>query len=46
VNTEGAIQNWQSRETGNIWYTKWRQTNQKHNTICAGHHYRQPNIYI
>jgi hypothetical protein len=30
-NTEGAITNGQSRETGNIGYT--RQVNQKHNTI-------------
>jgi len=25
-NTEGAIKNGQSRETGNIWYTRWRKT--------------------
>jgi hypothetical protein len=29
----------QSRETGNIGYTRRRQTNQKHNAICVGHHY-------
>jgi hypothetical protein len=38
-NAEGAIKNGQSRETGNIGYTIRRQTKQKHNTICAGHHY-------
>ena len=31
-------QNGQSRETGNIGYTK-----QKHNIICVGHHYTQTN---
>ena len=30
-NTEGAIKNGQSRETGNIGYTRRRQTKQKHN---------------
>ena len=41
-NTEGAIQNGQSRETGNIGYTRWRKTEQKkHNTVCVGHHYTQ-----
>ena len=38
-NTEGAIKNGQSRETGNIEHTIRRQTKQKHNTICVGHHY-------
>ena len=42
-NTEGAITNVQSRETGNIGYTKRRKTKQTHNTICAGHHYVQTN---
>jgi len=42
-NTEGAIKNGQSRETGNIGYTRWRKTKQKHNTICVGHHYTQTN---
>ena len=42
-NTEGGIKNWQSRETGNIGYTKRRKTKQKHNTICVGHHYAQTN---
>jgi hypothetical protein len=32
-NNEGAITNGQSRETGNIGYTRRRQTTQKHNTI-------------
>jgi hypothetical protein len=36
-------QNGQSRETGNIGYTRQRQTKQKHNTICVGHHYTQTN---
>ena len=42
-NTERTIKNGQSRDTGNIWYTKQgrRQTKQKHNTICVGHHYAQ-----
>jgi hypothetical protein len=31
-NTEGAIKNGKSRETGN----KTEQTKQKHNTICVG----------
>ena len=42
-NTGGAIKNGQSRETGNIGYTRRRQTKQKHKTICAGHHYTQAN---
>jgi hypothetical protein len=37
-NTEG-----QSRETGIVWYTRWRKTKQKHNTIFVGHHYMQTN---
>ena len=37
-NTEGAITNGQSRETGNIGYTRRRKTKQKHNTICVGQH--------
>jgi len=44
-NTEGAITNIQSRETGNIGYTRRRQTKQKHNTICVGHHFTQANAY-
>jgi hypothetical protein len=31
------------RDPGNIWYTRRRKTKQKHNTICAGHHYPQTN---
>ena len=31
----------QSRETGNIGYTRQRQAKQQHNTICAGHHHTQ-----
>ena len=37
-NTEGAIKNEQSRETGN---TRRRKTKQKHNTIGVTHHYMQ-----
>ena len=37
-NTEGAIKNGQSRETGNIGYTRRRKTKEKHNTICVRHH--------
>jgi hypothetical protein len=40
-NTEGAIKKRQSRETGNIGYTRRRKTKQRHNTICVGHHYAQ-----
>ena len=32
-------QNRQSRETGNLGYTRRRKAKQKHNTICVGHHY-------
>jgi hypothetical protein len=42
-NTEGAIKHGQSRETGNIGYTRRRKTKQNHNTICFGHHYSQTN---
>jgi hypothetical protein len=44
-NTEGAIENGQSRETGNIHvgHTRRRKTKQKHNTICVGHHCMQTN---
>jgi putative AlgH/UPF0301 family transcriptional regulator len=31
------------RETGNIGYTRRKQTKQKHNTICVGHNYAQTN---
>ena len=40
-NTEGAIKNGQSKETGNIGCIRRRQTQQKHNTICAEHHNAQ-----
>jgi len=39
-NIEGAIENGQSRETGNIGYTRYRK---KHNTKYVGHHYTQIN---
>jgi hypothetical protein len=39
-NTEGAIKNGKSRETGSTVYTKGWQTKQKHNTICVGHQYK------
>jgi len=42
-NTDVAIKNEQSRDTGNIGYTRRRQTKQKHNTICVGHQYTQTN---
>ena len=42
-NSEGVIKNEQFRETGNKGYTRRRQTKQKHNTICVGHHYAQTN---
>ena len=38
---DGVIKNGQSRETGIIGYTSRRQTKQKHNTRCVGHHYPQ-----
>jgi hypothetical protein len=40
---EGAIKHGQSRETGNIEYTRRRKTKQKHNTIYVGHHFAQTN---
>jgi hypothetical protein len=40
-NIEEAIKYGQSLETGNIGYTRRRQTKKKHNTICVGHHYMQ-----
>jgi len=42
-NTEVAIKKGQSRETGNIGYTRRRKSNQKHNTLCVGHCYAQRN---
>ena len=41
--TVGAIDNGQSRETGNTGYTRRRQTKQKHIIICVGDHYSQAN---
>ena len=40
---EGVIKNGQSRETGNIGYTRHKmKTNKiKNNTICVEHHYTQ-----
>jgi len=41
-NTDGAITNEQSRETGNIGYTRQKmKTKQTHNTICVRHRYTQ-----
>jgi hypothetical protein len=42
-NTEGIIKNEQSREPGNKGHTRRRQTKQKHNAICFGHHNTQTN---
>ena len=46
-NTEGAIKNGQSRETGNIGYTRYKtktnKTKQNYNTIWIGHHYTKTN---
>jgi hypothetical protein len=39
--TEWEIKIGQSRETGNTGYTRRRQHNKKHITICVGHHYTQ-----
>ena len=38
INTEGPIKYGQTKETGNIGYTRRRQANHKQNTICLGHH--------
>jgi uncharacterized membrane protein (GlpM family) len=43
--TEGPIKNEQSRETGNIGYTRRRKTKQKHNTI-SGLSPAFPNTFI
>jgi hypothetical protein len=43
-NTKETIKNGrQSRETGNMRYTRRRKTKQKHSTIYVGHNYTQPN---
>jgi hypothetical protein len=34
-NTQGAVNNGQSRKTGNIGYTRGGKARQKHNTICV-----------
>ena len=34
-NTEGAIKNGQSRETGNIWHTRRRKNKTKNTTQCV-----------
>jgi len=39
-NSERAIQNGQSKETGNIGYTRRRKTKHKHNPICVGHYFK------
>jgi hypothetical protein len=39
----GAMNNGQSRETGNTCHTRRRKTHQRRNTLCAGHHYTQTN---
>ena len=36
-------ENRQSRDTGNIGYTRRKQTKQIHNTICVGHNNAQAN---
>ena len=36
----------QSRDTGNIGYTRRRKTKHKHNTTCTGHRYTQTNTTI
>ena len=40
-NTEGAIDNEQSRETGNVGTQDEDKTKTQHNTIGVGHHYAQ-----
>jgi D-tyrosyl-tRNA(Tyr) deacylase len=42
-NTDEVINNGHSIATGSIGYTSRRQTKQKHNTICVGHHYPKTN---
>ena len=42
-NSEEAITNGKSRETGNTGYTIQIKTKQNQNTICVGHHYAQKN---
>ena len=40
-NTERTMKNRQSRETGNIVYTRRRQEKQIPNTTCVGHNHSQ-----
>jgi hypothetical protein len=43
--TKGEIKNRQSRETGNIWYTRRREIKpKKHSIIYVGHHYTQTRL--
>ena len=42
-NTDQVIKNGHSLEIGSIGYTSRRQTKQKQNTTCVGHHYPQQN---
>ena len=42
-NTKEGINIGQSRETGNIEYTKRRKAKPKHNIIRVGHHYIKTN---
>jgi hypothetical protein len=35
-----------SEKNGNIGCTRRRQTKQKHNTICVGHHYARANTHM
>ena len=37
----GQSKNGQSRDTGNMGYTRRRKTKQKHNAICVENHYAQ-----
>ena len=39
----GSKKKGQSRETGNIGYTRRWKKQPRHNTICDGHHYTQTN---
>ena len=45
-NTEEAIKNGQSRETGNIAHTRRRQTKQKHHTTCVRYSYIHKQTHI
>jgi penicillin V acylase-like amidase (Ntn superfamily) len=43
VHKRNKIPNGQSRETGSIEYTSYRQIKQQQNTMCVGQHYPQNN---